>query len=107
MKYELIYVSNIEDNRVDAEISFKRWYKRHWELAAIVYKSNGEFVIEQFNIKSDINVKKYIEEAKTRLSEYVNCEGAKVNNDSSRAEHALKLMLQTDGTSMGEKYVGS
>ena len=106
MKYEITYIGNIEENRVEAEISYKRWYKRTWEIGAVIYIRKGTFKIDYFNKGVELRaLKNKIEKAKQGLLQYVNHEGIQVHEGLSRAEHSLKLLEKADGTAMGVKII--
>ena len=104
MRFELIFAGNVDENRVDAEISCKRWYKRHWELAATVYKKEDRFEVLRFGrIGENSKTNKLIEEAKRGLDRYVNAEGISGDEGLTRAGIAFSLMKKSDGTALGQK----
>ena len=104
MKYEIMYVGNVDDNRVDAEVSYKRWYSRTWNVGAIVYKSSDGYTVEYLGKGRNMpGISEAIEKAKIGLEKYVNSDGTEMRDGSTRVGHALELMLQKDGTAMGVK----
>jgi hypothetical protein len=104
MKFEITYVGNVDDNRVDAEVSYKRWYSRIWRIAAIVYKSADRYEIEYFGKGQNLpGISDTVEEAIKGLEKYVNSEGIKIGQGITRAAHSLELMLNKNGTAMGVK----
>ena len=95
MKYELIFASNVDENRVEAEITCKYWYKTNWEDVAIIYKRKGEFVVERcekFNESKEVS--ELVEAARSGLENYINAEGIELEEGITRAAAALKLQLK-------------
>jgi len=101
VKVETVYLGNVDENRVEAEISRSDTN----ETLAIVYKSEGRMVVEQMIKGADRcpGYLKAVEDAKANLDDYVHPEGIEVDEGMSRAAHSLLLMLKKDGTAMGIK----
>ena len=101
-QYSISIFGNVQENRTEAEISFKLESGANEIFVGIVHANEAGWIVEHEHQKIPLPEQE-IENAKLKLREYVNRKGIEVSPEMSPADHSLLLMLKEDGTAMGQK----
>jgi hypothetical protein len=94
-----IFVSNIEQCRLEAEVSNDRG-----DVIAIIYEDQFGWRLEEVEGFPNKLPSQFIEQVKAEMQRFVNRVGSNAPQHCTRGELALWLMRKDDGTAMGVPY---